>query len=88
MMHLVWSHWCACTWRMRVSYFQFWVEEGLMKSAMGRLDAMCYNSGDGLSHLPVAEMVHFDGYSGPILADGTVSICPIRRTWSHSGSKC
>ena len=53
------------------------VEEGLVNGAMSRVDTICYNSSDGPLHLLVVVKVHFDGNSGPTLADGIV---PIRRT--------
>ena len=57
-----------------------WIDERLMNGVMGSVDAICYNCDDGPTHLLVSVMFRFDGYSGPTLADGTVPICPIRRT--------
>ena len=33
-------------------------------------------------------MVRFDCYSGPTLPDGSVPICPLRRTWFASNNQC
>ena len=64
-----------------------WVQVGLVNGAMGTVKAICYRSG-GPPDLPLAVMVKFDHYTGPTLHDGTVSIIPIRRTWSNSGMQC
>ena len=64
-----------------------WVDVGLVNGAMGTVQAICYRSG-GPPDLPIAVMVHFDRYSGPILHDDTVPITPLRRTWSSSGVLC
>ena len=65
-----------------------WVEAGLVNGAMGTVVAICYKTSQSSPHLPVSVMVRFDYYSGPTLPDGTVPICPIRRTWSASGAQC
>ena len=65
-----------------------WVEAGLVNGAMGTVVAICYKTSQPPPHLPVSVMVRFDSYSGPTLPDGTVPICPIRRTWSASGAQC
>ena len=54
---------------------------------MGAVQAICYRTG-GPPDLPIAVMVHFDGYSGPTFPDGTVPITPLRRCWSSSGGQC
>ena len=63
-----------------------WVEVGLVNGAMGTIEAICYRSG-GPPDLPLAVMVKFDHYAGP-LQDSTVPITPLRRTWSNSGVQC
>ncbi len=63
-----------------------WVDVGPVNGAMGTVVATCYKSGQCPPHLPVAVMVHFDSYSGPTFADGTVPITPICHTWSASGA--
>lgn len=55
---------------------------------MGIIQAICYHEGNAPLDLPVAVTVLFDTYSGPTLADGTVSIAPICHSWSASGSNC
>ena len=37
--------------------------------------------------MPVAVIVHFDGYSGPTLPNGTVPITPLRRNWCTPASR-
>ena len=64
-----------------------WVDAGLVNGAMGTVVAICYKTDQSPPHLPVAVMVRYDSYSGPTLTDGTVPICPIRRTWSASGAQ-
>ena len=59
-----------------------WVEMGLVNGAMGTIKSICYHPGGGPPDLPVAVTVLFDAYSGPTLHDGTVPICPLRRTCS------
>ena len=36
----------------------------------------------------VAVIVHFDGYSGPTLPNGTVPITPLRRNWCTPAGQC
>ena len=59
-----------------------WVEMGLVNGAMGTIKSICYRPGGGPPELPVAVTVIFDAYSGPTLPDGSVPICPLRRTCS------
>ena len=59
-----------------------WVEMRLVNGAMGTVKSICYRHGGGPPDLPVAVTVLFDTYSGPTLPDGTVLICPLRRTCS------
>ena len=49
--------------------------------------SICYQEGGPLA-LPLAVMVKFDNYTGPVLFDNTVLITPIRQTWSSSGTQC
>ncbi len=65
-----------------------WVDMGLVNGAMGTIQATCYRDDQAPPSLPVAVTVIFDHYCGPILIDGTVTITPLRRTWSSSGSSC
>ena len=65
-----------------------WVDMGLVNGAVGTVVAICYSTGGGPPHLPVAVMVRFDSYHGPTLPDGTIPITPLRRTWSASGTSC
>ena len=57
-----------------------WVDVGLVNGARGTIVAICYENGHSPPDLPVAVMVRFDCYSGPTLSDGSVPICPLRRT--------
>ena len=63
-----------------------WVEMGLVNGAMGTIKSICYRPGGGLPDLPVAVTVVFDTYSGPTLPDGSVPICPLRRSCSMTDS--
>ncbi len=65
-----------------------WVDVGLVNGAMGRVEAICYKSGQHPPELPVAITVRFDSYKGPTLPDGTVPIAPLRRTWFSSSVSC
>jgi len=65
-----------------------WVAKGLVNGAMGTIKAICYSNGNAPPQLPIAVMVRFDSYSGPVYSDGTVPITPIRRTWLTSGVQC
>jgi len=65
-----------------------WVPMGLVNGAMGTIKAVCYSNGNAPPQLPIAVMVRFDSYSGPVYSDGTFPITPIRRTWSTSGVQC
>ena len=47
-----------------------------------------YENGHSPPDLPIAVMVRFDCYSGPTLSDGSVPICPLRRTWFASNNQC
>ena len=60
----------------------------LVNGAMGTVIAVCYCNGESLLNLPIAVTVGFDSYRGPTLSDGTVTITPLRRTWSASGGSC
>ena len=64
-----------------------WVDKGLVNGATGTIADICYLSG-GPPNLPVAVMVHFDGYSGPTLPNGTVPIIPLRRNWCTPAGQC
>ncbi len=64
-----------------------WVDAGLVNGAMGTVVHICYLSG-GPPNLPLSVMIKFDHYSGPTLANGTVPIIPLRRTWITAGSTC
>ncbi len=51
--------------------------------------SICYDGADqSPPSLPVAVTVKFDFYTGPTLADGTVPIVPLRRTWLSSTYPC
>jgi len=65
-----------------------WVNKGLVKGAMGTIQAICYREDNAPPDLPVAVTVRFDNYSGPTLPDGTVPITPLQRSWSTSASQC
>ena len=65
-----------------------WVTMGLVNGAMGTIVAICYTGSGVPPQLPIAVMVRFDSYSGPVYSDGTVPITPIRRTWLTSGVQC
>jgi len=65
-----------------------WVERGLVNGAMGTVIAICYHSDSQPPNLPIAVTVQFDSYNGPTLYDGTVPICPLRRTWSTPSGSC
>ena len=65
-----------------------WVDVGLVNGARGTIVAICYENGHSPPDLPVAVMVRFDCYSGPTLSDGSVPICPLRRTWFASNNQC
>ena len=65
-----------------------WVEMRLVNGSMGTVVAICYRSGEAPPSLPLAVTTNFDSYRGPTLADGTVPIIPLRRTWSASGAAC
>ena len=65
-----------------------WVDMVLVDGAMGPVIAICYHSGQQPPDLPIAVTVQFDSYSGPKLSDGTVPICPLRRTWSTPSGSC
>ena len=64
-----------------------WVDIGLVNGAMGTVQAICYRTG-GPPGLPIAVIVQFDCYSGPIFPDGTVSITPLCCCWSSTGGQC
>ena len=63
-----------------------WVEAGLVNGALGTVVSICYHNSTP-PDLPLAVMVRFDNYSGPTLADGTIPITPLRRTWSNAGAQ-
>ena len=65
-----------------------WVDTGLVNGAIGTVAAICYRDGQAPSSLPISVMVKFDSYSGPTYPDSTVPICPVRRSWSMSGTQC
>ena len=65
-----------------------WVDKGLVNGAMGTVAAICYKTGEAPPSLPISIMVKFDSYSGPTYPDGTIPICPLRRSWSMSGAQC
>ena len=64
-----------------------WVEAGLVNGAVGTVVSICYENG-GPPDLPLAVTVRFGYYTDPTLADQTVPITPIRRTWSTSATNC
>ena len=43
-----------------------WVDVGLVNGARGTIVAICYENGHSPPDLPVAVMVRFDCYSGPV----------------------
>ena len=65
-----------------------WVEVGLVNSALGTVEAICYEGDQRPPDLPIAVTVKFDSYSGPTLQDGTVPITPLRRTWFSTTKQC
>ena len=67
---------------------KLWTEFGLVNGAMATVIAICYKSGQALPNLPVSVMVQFNSYPGLTLHDRTVSITPIRHTWSASNAQC
>ena len=60
---------------------------GLDPEALGTVVSICYQSGSP-PDLPLAVMVRFDNYFGPTLPDQTVSITPLRHTWSSTATQC
>ena len=64
-----------------------WVEAGLVNGALGTVVSICYENG-APPELPLAVMVKFDNYCGPMLPDHTVQITPLRRTWSNASVQC
>ena len=58
-----------------------WLEKGLVNGAMGKVVEVCYKEGSSPPALPLSVNVRFDDYSGPTLANGTVPITPITRSW-------
>ena len=64
-----------------------WVEAGLVNGALGTVASICYHNSTP-PDLPLAVMVRFDHYSGSTLANGTIPITPLRRTWSTVGTQC
>ena len=77
----------ACGARVMLTA-NLWVDMGLVNGAVGTVVAIFYSNGGTPPHLPVAVMVRFDSYQGPILPDSTVPITPLHRTWSVSGASC
>ena len=65
-----------------------WVEMGLVNGAMGTIQAICYHEGCSPPDLPMAVTILFDGYTGPTLSNSTVTIPPIRHSWSTSDNRC
>ena len=64
----------ACGARVMLTS-NLWTDVGLINGVMGTVQAICYQSG-GPPSLPVAVMVRFDKYWGPMLHDGSVPIVP------------
>ncbi len=65
-----------------------WVELGLVNGALGSVVRICYAREHCPPDLPIAVTVKFDFYNGPTLADGTVPICPLQRTWFSTAKQC
>lgn len=78
----------ACKARVMLTA-NLWVQVGLVNGALGTVVAICYDGADqSPPNLPVAVTVKFDSYTGPTLADGSVPIVPLRRTWLSSTHPC
>jgi ATP-dependent DNA helicase PIF1 len=70
-----------------------WTGRGLVNGAMGTVQDLVFEEGQGPPSLPVAVMVFFDDYKGPTInsLEGikVVPIVPIRRNWEgKNGSLC
>ncbi len=78
----------ACKARVMLTA-NLWVQVGLVNGALGTVVSICYDGADqSPPSLPVAVTVKFDFYTGPTLADSTVPIVPLRRTWLSSTYPC
>ena len=54
----------------------FWVTMGLVNGTMGTVVAIYYFGSSAPPQLPIAVLIRFDSYSGPVYSYGTVPITP------------